>query len=157
MRQLTDMQRKILAAAFSTPQLPRPKEPSRPLRLSRIWTETELELDSLQAAVRPRKQRSSISFPSGFHPLQTQSTQIVESQEEEKDVVMLQREELKPAKNRAMVYINLPKLPFGRHKSYNEEKDIRSFFVSRRNKAWRRLPSIKAARSHDRLNVSHYN
>ena len=110
-------------------------------RLSKIWTETEHEIDLLELALRPRVSRQAIVVPQAVAaPVSS--------------VKYLEREDyylypwLAKSKNRRLrstpkVFINLPRLPFGKHRSYNEEKDIRELLVSSRWKAWRRERRVK--------------
>jgi len=101
-------------------------------------SETEQELDALEVMLRPRRARHG-----SFCPLPT---------------VLLPEEEPKLEKSRVWLdisldsdfnrrkkatlaprrYINLPKLPFGKHSSYNDETNFRTKIVSKRWKAWKR-------------------
>ena len=154
-RQLADMDRKILAAAARAAKrpsiLPAPSEPK--LRLSRIWTETEAEIDSLKAAVLPKRSRLSILVPS-----QDKSPiAAVRSDEVKSTAKKFLFRETTPRRRRdctPKIFVNLPMLPFGKHKSYNEEKDIRKHFVEDKARAWRRKPSRKKKEVRRRRDVT---
>jgi hypothetical protein len=101
-------------------------------------TETEKELDELERMLMPRRVRRGSVCVLPSLPL------LVEEPKPEKHTVWLdissdidankrKKEATKPKR-----YINLAKLPFGKHSSYNDETDIRTKIVSKRWKAYKR-------------------
>ena len=140
------------AARHSTLEIP--KNSPKP-RLSKIWCETESELDSLHASLKPRKSRGSFSLANITANLPESSSEPEE--ETGKSFCLLPWVE-KPKKTspgpEKKVFVNLPKLPFGCHKSYNDETEIRGLIVTKRWKAWRRKRNVKLRREFRKLNAS---
>lgn len=92
--------------------------------------------------IRPRRVRHSFAALPAL-PLPEDNPQP------KHEVVMLEIERETSAEKRKKAllhpkkYINLPKLPFGQHSSYNEETNIRGKIVSQRWKAWEREKTKK--------------
>ena len=108
----------------------------------KVHSDTEAELDALEKLVRPRRLRHSFAALPAL-PLPEDNVQP------KRECVMLEiewdtkAEENKKAFLHPKRYINLPKLPFGQHSSYNEETDIQGKIVSQRSKAWKRQQTKK--------------
>ena len=117
------------------------------LNSTKVYVETEEELDALEKMVRPHRLRNTLAeLPSKPLP------ELYESEIHETAVFLevdldssgerKKKEHLHPMK-----FLNLPKLPFGQHSSYNEEASIREKIVSQRWKAWKRQPKAVPKRS----------
>ena len=113
-----------------------------------------MELDSLHAAIKPRKGRMSVCLPNLFpSPIEAPSHQNNDKRNET-GYLWVDPTPNRLDKTPPKVYINLPKLPFGRHESCNSMADIRSFFVSHPARAWRRKTITKPKKLKRRLNVT---
>ena len=121
------------------------------LQRTKIWTETETELDSLHATLKPRRSRLSFCLPTASH-----SPPKLPTDAKPAKVYCLLPWVEKPKKQSpepsCKLFINLPKLPFGKHSSYNEEPNFRKLIVSKRGKAWRRYKKPRRRQSLSDLN-----
>ena len=112
------------------------------------WTETESDLDDLEKQLKPRQsRRNSVTLTTKlpiFETVQTENTPnspIFTGIPVEIEGIPKKKQPLKRLK-----YVNLPKLPFGSHSSYNDDSEFREKIVSHRWKAWmRQRRSWKAA------------
>lgn len=107
-------------------------------------SETEQELDALEIMVRPKGLRrgSVCLLPTVLLPEEDPKPEkscVWLDISQDLDFIRRRKEALAPKR-----YINLPKLPFGKHSSYNEETDIRAKIVSKRWKAWKREEKPKS-------------
>lgn len=103
----------------------------------KTWIATEKDLDALDKLTKPRKPRNSVILhrpPS----LLISETLVSEQSAGSELTRSISFEAHKRSSQPRKLYINLPKLPFGHHLTYNEETDIRNKIVSRRWKAWKR-------------------
>lgn len=105
---------------------------------TKVYSDTEEELDALEKMVKPRRLRNSFAcLPSRplpeLRPLEPQKTPVFLEVDSDSSFERKKKEQFQ-----TMKFLNLPKLPFGQHSSYNEETDIRGKIVSQRWKAWKR-------------------
>ena len=117
------------------------------LNSTKVYVETEEELDALEKMVRPHRLRNSFAeLPSKPSPEPYESevhkTAVFLEVDLDSSGERKKKEHLHPMK-----FLNLPKLPFGQHSSYNEETSIQEKIVSQRWKAWKRQPKAVPKRS----------
>ncbi len=101
-------------------------------------SETEKELDELERMLMPRRVRRGSACTLPCLPLPTEEPKPVRQCvwldiSLESGANIRKKEAMKPK-----CYINLAKLPFGKHSSYNDETNIRTKIVSKRWKAYLR-------------------
>ena len=117
--------------------------PARPTVCIQHVSETEMELDALDRMVQPRiKRRSSISDLPPLQPRVMQPEQKYHWVHITVDEDLAEKTKKKTQPVRGKRYINLPKLPFGSHLSYNQEGNLREKIVSKRWKAWKREEKV---------------
>ena len=108
----------------------------------KTWCGTENELDAFTKLNRPRKNR--LSFIAQQLPsLPTSETPTLEQPFAPELTKSVSFEAFKRSSQPRKLYINLRKLPFGKHLAYNEETAIRNKIVSKRWKAWKRASRPK--------------
>ena len=122
-----------------------------------MWKETEQELDLLEAATKPRTlnmpKRLMLHRASHSHINVSVIEPPCDSVPDSRVYLAYSPEKpVKAASGSPKVFVNLPKLPFGSHKSYNEEGNIRALIVSKRWKAWRREGRLPLKRKEDPVN-----
>lgn len=104
----------------------------------KTWSGTENELDAFNKLNKPRKYRFSfIAQP--LPSLLTSETPAPDQPLAPELPCSVSFEAPKRPTQPRKLFINLPKLPFGKHLAYNEETAIRGKIVTKRWKAWKRV------------------
>jgi hypothetical protein len=103
----------------------------------KTWSGTENELDAFSKMNRPRKYRFSF-IAQQLPSLLTSETPAPDQPLAPELPRSVSLEAPKRSPQPRKLFINLPKLPFGKHLAYNEETAIRNKIVSKRWKAWKR-------------------
>lgn len=109
----------------------------------KVHSDTEGELDALERMIRPRRLRCSIAalpaLPLPEDNVKPKNRGVMLEMEMDTSEEKKKKAPFHPKK-----FINLQKLPFGQHSSYNKETDIREKIVSQRWKAWKRQQHTKS-------------